>query len=90
MTLQIQIDEDRAKLEPFKDKSEFEKFNTLLKKEIDKVQRNLKVTKQSIYKRHLDDWAKGEIFDLTPRGGRSRSRRRRFNLQSGSNTGLTS
>lgn len=80
LTIQTQIEESRAKLEPFKEKPEFEKLNDLLK-EIDKVQKNVKVTKQYKFKKDLDDWAKGKIFDPTHRGGRSRSRQRR----SGSN-----
>lgn len=45
LTLQIQIDESSRKLEPFKDKPDFEKFNDLLKKETDIIKKNLKLTK---------------------------------------------
>lgn len=57
-TLQTQIAESSNKLEPLKEKPDFDKLNDLLKKEIDRTQKNLKFTKQSKFKRDLDDWAR--------------------------------
>lgn len=73
--LQVQIDESLKKLEPFNGKQEFDKYNEILKKEVNKVQRNLKLTKQSKFQRNVEDWEKREIFDLSNSRGRSRSRK---------------
>lgn len=75
--LQSQIEASLQQLEPFKDQLEFEKQNEILKKEVIKTQKNLRHTKQSKFQRDLDDWAKGEIFDLTKIRGRSTSRKGR-------------
>lgn len=89
-SLQIQIQETSEKLEPLKDNPDFERLNDFLKKEVDRTQKNLKITKHNKFKRDLDDWAKGEIFDLSVRGSRSRSRNRRFPSCSDTETGAQS
>lgn len=57
--LKNQIEESTKLLEPhacqIQDKPEFGRHNELLKKEIDKVQKNLRLTKQSKFKPDLDD-----------------------------------
>lgn len=83
ISLQQQIDISGSKLEPFKDSAEFGKLKDTLKKEVDKTQRNLKITKQSKFKRDLDDWARGNIFDLITGGHRGRCRQRRHSSQAG-------
>lgn len=40
--LQVQIMESSSKLEPLKENTEFDKFNEILKKEVDQTQKNLK------------------------------------------------
>lgn len=42
VTLQSQIAESSVKLEPLKDNVDFDKFNEILKKEIDKTQKKSK------------------------------------------------
>lgn len=70
------IAESSTGLDPFIGHVEFQKLNDTLKKEIEKTQQTLKAMKQSKFRRDLGDWERGEIFDLTPRCSRSRSRRR--------------
>lgn len=48
------------------------------------------MTKQSKFKKDLDDWARSEIVDLTPRGSRSRSQCRRFPSRPGTSVGTQS
>lgn len=84
--LQTQILESSGILEPLEENPDFNKFNNIMKKEFDKTQKYLKIAKQNKFKRDLDDWAKGEIFDLTTRGGGNRSRNHRFSSCSGADT----
>lgn len=85
--LQTQILESSEKLEPLKKNPDFDRLNDILKKEIDKTQKNVKLTKQNKFRRDLDDWAKGEIFDLTTSRGRNRSCNCRFPSRSDTDTG---
>lgn len=80
--------ESSGKLEPLKHMPDFDHFKDLLKKEIDKTQKKFKLTKRSKFKRHLDNWARGEIFDLTPRGSRSWAPRRRFPSRPDTSAGM--
>lgn len=75
--IQTELDESRKALEPFLDEPDFEKGNDTLRKEIEKVQKHLRTTKQQKFRQNLDDWEKGEVFDFTIHRGRSRSRRNR-------------
>lgn len=80
--IKAQIEESARGLEIFKHLDEFTKQNDMLKKEIEKTQLNLKITKQSKFKRDIADFERDEIFDLTIRRGRSRSRGRNQRQQS--------
>lgn len=80
--IQTQIEESARGLEALKHLEEFSKRNDMLKKEIEKTQLNLKITKQSKFKRDIADFEKEEVFDLTVRRGRSRSRGRSQRQQS--------
>lgn len=86
-TIQDEIESIRGKLEPLKEQEDFEKHNDLLKKEVERVQRSLKNTKQSKFQRDLTDWSKGEIFDLNPGNRRGRARSRGNTSRSGSVSG---
>lgn len=82
INIQAQIEESAHGLEALKHLEEFTKQNDMLKKEIEKTQLNLKITKQSKFKRDIADFEKDEVFDLTVRRGRSRSRGRGQRQQS--------
>lgn len=73
------ISDSSLGLEPFKDTEEFLWQNEIAKKEVEKTQHNLKVTKQPKFRHDLNDWEKGEIFDLTIHRNRSRLHRGRSN-----------
>lgn len=73
--LQSQIEASLQQLEPFKDQLEFEKQNEIKKKKLLKHKKNLRHTKQSKFQMDRDDWAKGEIFDLTKIRARSTSKK---------------
>lgn len=88
--LKAQIEESAISLEPHSDKPDFFKLNELLKKEIEKVQKNLKLTKQSKFQRDLDDWATGDVFDYTVNRGRSSSKRRWYRSHSSGRGSYTS
>ena len=75
--LRALIEESAKTLDSLKEEEEFNRQNENLKKEIEKVQKNLKTTKQSKYRRDLLDFESGQVFDLTIRRGRSGSSRRR-------------
>lgn len=80
--IQAKIEESARGLETFKDLEEFTKQNDMLKKEIEKTQLNLKITKQSKFKRDIADFERDKVFDLTVRRGRSRSRGKGHRQQS--------
>lgn len=63
-------------LEPHKDDPDFGK-NSFIKKEIGKIQKNIKYTKQETFKQNLADWESGDIF-YPPKQLRSRSQSRNF------------
>lgn len=86
--LEQQITLSGSKLEPLKESAEFGRLNEILK--VDKTQRNLKFTKQSKFKCDLDDWARGDIFDLTTGGHWGRSRHRRPHSRAGTETSAQS
>ena len=71
--LNEQITESAATLNLMKEEEEFDKQNELLKKEIDRARRALKITKQSKYRRDTLDFETDQISDLTIRRGRSGS-----------------
>ena len=73
LSIQQEIKTSSEGLDELKDEEEFVKQNEQLKKDIEKVQLNLKITKQGKFKRDLIDFEKGEIFDLTTRRGRNKS-----------------
>lgn len=81
-SIQEQIQESTRGLETFKDCEEFAKQNEILKKEIEKTQLNLKITKQGKFCRDPADFEKDEVFDLTTRRAHSRSQRRGHRRQS--------
>lgn len=81
-TIHERIEESARSLETFKNCDEFTKQNEILKKEIEKAQLNLKITKQGKFQRDLADFEKDEVFDLTIRHGRSKSQRRGHRQQS--------
>lgn len=53
-------EESSTGLDPFKESEEFQKQNEFLRKEVEKIQHNLKITKQSKFRRNLNNWEKGE------------------------------
>lgn len=70
-TIQEQIEESARGLVALKDIEAFTKQNDILKKEIEKVQLNLKITKVNLDA--TADFDKDEVFDLTIRRGWSKS-----------------
>lgn len=80
--LKEMIDASAQGLDSLKELEEFTKQNDILKKELERVQLNLKTTKQSKFRRDLADFEKNQVFDLTIRRGRSRSNRRGQRSQS--------
>lgn len=80
--LKNMIEESARGLDLMKEEEEFTRQNEFLKKEIEKVQQNLKTTKQSKYRRDTLDFERDQAFDLTARRGRSGSSQRGFRSQS--------
>lgn len=76
ISIQQQIQVSAQGLEELKDQEEFTRQNYQLKKEIEKAQLNLKITKQGKYRRDVADFKKNKIFDLTIHRGRSKSKGR--------------
>lgn len=74
ISIQQQIQVSAQGLEQLKDQEEFTRQNYQLKKEIEKAQLNLKITKQGKYRRDVADFKKNKIFDLTIHRGRSKSK----------------
>lgn len=69
------MEQSSSDLDPFKNDEEFNKPKNLVKKEIDRVLKNLKPP-NSLNSKSLLDWEKNEIFDLYSQKGRNRPRRR--------------
>lgn len=66
INLKTEIGQSSMDLDPHKEEEELTKQNDIVKKEINRIQKkNLKMTKQSKFKRDLLDWEKDEIFDLS-------------------------
>lgn len=65
-------------LEPHKNEPDFEKNNEFNKKEIERIQKNLKHTKQEKFRQNIIDFEGGDIFNPTlPNRSRSSSRNSR-------------
>lgn len=76
--IRVELDASAKSLEPFKQDPEFDKNNEYIKKEIERIQKSLKHSKQEKFRQNLADWESGDIFDPTiQRRSRSLSRNSR-------------
>lgn len=72
--IQLELDKSTSLLEPFGEDPELIRFNENLKKEVEKLQRTLKFTKQKKFKQNIQDSEQDNFFDPTKIRSRSRSR----------------
>lgn len=71
---QDELDKSTSLLEPFGEDPELIRFNDNLKKEVERLQRTLKFTKQNKFKQNIQDSEQENFFDPTKIRPRSRSR----------------
>lgn len=56
--IETELDESSKALLPFQGEPAFEKGNDTLRKEIEKIQKHLRTTKQQQFRQNLDNWEK--------------------------------
>lgn len=89
--LREELENSAKLLEPYKLDPDFEKNYEFIKKEIERIQKNLKHTKQEKFRKNLADWESGEIFNPTiPTRNRSLSRNSRQRQRQHSNRNSSS